>query len=219
MIHKCPDDEQLADYLEGRLPADLESQMDEHLSTCDICLEEVVVTRNLAQAEMDILQPVPDHVTRSTLARLNILQDFSFSDTIIDQVSNTVRKGIDWLTDLVNPLPEAHLMPVRGSSLNISDTLIKIEKTFEKIDTEIEMEKRSVNHTDIRIYVKDIEMRNKIRVTLEKDNREMFSQLLDKGHAVIEDVSFGRHRLIFSRNDEQLGIYSFEITESGHGRN
>ena len=70
MINKCPDEEHLADYLEGRLPTDLESQVNDHLAACDLCLEGVVVARNLIQAGAPDLKPVPEKVTLSIISKL-----------------------------------------------------------------------------------------------------------------------------------------------------
>jgi anti-sigma factor RsiW len=65
MNRSCPDEEMFSDYIEGRLNDNDRSKIEEHLSECDTCLQEIVMANDLIRGAGNIkTDPVPAAVTR-----------------------------------------------------------------------------------------------------------------------------------------------------------
>ena len=62
----CPDEEIIADYLEGCLSAEDKEAMDAHLSECELCLEELVIAGKAIRDAAE-LPAVPSGVTEAAV--------------------------------------------------------------------------------------------------------------------------------------------------------
>lgn len=72
MKRSCPNEEKLGDYLEHRLGAKEKARVEAHLSECDQCLEDIVVTRGLVTNEARIeLESAPDSLIQKAAALSN----------------------------------------------------------------------------------------------------------------------------------------------------
>jgi hypothetical protein len=220
MKTKCPDEETLVDYLEGRLLDPERTGVEEHLSDCDSCLEEFIVTGDLARTAKKIpFNPVPVGVTQAAYDMMN-RQPWTSSDWIGKRVKRSIEGLQEWLSDLFNPVPWKgwRLARIRGSRKEVYKDLIRMRKTFGETEMDIEIEKTGENKALIRVKPTDnIGHREDIRVTLSKGNREVVSGPLNKGYVVFEDIPFGHYRIISSRDGVILGEYLFKIKETHYG--
>jgi anti-sigma factor RsiW len=91
MKRACPDEEVLADYLEGHLPDEERFQMEQHLSDCHVCLEALVVTNSLIRDKGRYeLDPVPAEVTKAAVD-LVTRQGIISSDSLIEKLKRSVK--------------------------------------------------------------------------------------------------------------------------------
>ena len=149
----CPDEEMLADYLEGRLSDEERSQMEEHLSACKGCLEELVVTNSLLRGgDRAKLNSVPEEVTGAAV-RLVKRQRSTSCDFYIERIKRSLRNVRSKMSDLFSLKARTgwQLEPIRGSKIRVGKDLIYLRKTFKDIDTEIEVEKTGKNKAHIRV--------------------------------------------------------------------
>ena len=222
MTPACIDEELLAGYLEGDLSEAQRNRVEAHLAGCENCLQEFVLTRNMVQGigERD-LEPVPEKVTAYAMqqVRRDKRKPFVPLKKIFKQ---SARDLYNKVSDVLTPGPgrELEFAAVRSGRVRTSSNGIIIQKTFAKIQTEIEIEKTIQDNAHIKVRFPGNDRQSiGTRVTLHKGDREVASFLYDKlGYVLFEDVPFGRYSLVFRRDGNVFGTYLFELKETNHGR-
>ena len=222
MERLCPDEEMLADYLEGRLSDDEKSRLEKHVSQCDQCLEDMMISKNLVNETYQFeLDQVPDRVTKGVL---HMLEDHGGQSwhAISIKLKRFFNNLSSSLSDYLGPIPWGRfaLAPIRGTKTVVSDDLVQLRKTFKEIEADIEIEKKGPDSAHIRVRLTDRKKNEQgIRVTLRKGEREFASYLPGKsGYVFFEDIPFGQYSLDFDKDGAKLGTYPFIIKESHHGR-
>ncbi|MCK5244980.1 MAG: zf-HC2 domain-containing protein [Desulfobacterales bacterium] len=217
----CPNEETLTDYLEGRLSEEERSQVEMHLSECEICLERIVVANGLAQGrdrfELDL---VPNEVTEAAV-RLVTSQAVTAHGSLMEKVRGSVNNIGSTISEVLRPRQRARweLAPIRGSKTVVSDDLVCLRVPFDEIETEIEIEKTGSGKAHIRVKPHEVgKQRKTVRITLKKGEREIASYLSDGAYVLFEDVPFGHYSISLAENSVRLGTCLFEIKETGHGR-
>ena len=217
MDRNCLKDEEFIDYLEDRLPDRDRSRAEQHLSECDVCLEEVVAARGIVRgrdpAEFD---PVPEEVTKRAIKAIQGLEGYSLLEKISGFPKEIFSKWFESFKGFFS-WRSLRLAPVRSIKTVVSDDLILIKKSFPDLNAEIEIEK--VEHDKARIWVKvpkEKEQKNPLRVSLLKNGRELSSYLVNDSGVFFEDLPFSHYVLLFTRNGLEVGEYSFEIKEKNH---
>lgn len=223
MKTRCPDEERLADYLEGRLSEKEKSQVEEHLAWCDICLEGLAVTSRLMQDRDQFeLDPVSNEVTeaavRSVTSRTAITQD-----SLMEKLKGSVSNIGSAISEVLCPKQGGQPALVRGSKTVVSDDFVCLNVSFEEIETEIEIEKTGNSSAHIRVKPhKAGKYRGILRITLKQGKREVASYLLDGLYVLFEDIPFGHYSISLAKKGVSLGTYIFEVKGShrktGRGR-
>lgn len=217
----CPNEEILTDYLEGRLSGKERSQVETHLSECEICLEGIVVAKGLAQGRDRFeLDGVPSEVTE-TAVRLVTSQAVTAHGRLMEKVKGSVKNIGSAISDLLRPRQGARwqVAPIRGSKTVVSDDLVCLRVPFEEIKTEIEIEKTASGNAHIRVKPHEVGKQKKtVRITLKKGEREIASYLSDGAYVLFEDVPLGHYSISLAENSVPLGTCLFEIKETGHGK-
>jgi len=214
----CPEEERLVDYFEGRLPEEDRSQLEEHLSECQVCLEALVVTKDmLGKIDQLELESVPDSVTESAVAL--VASQCAMPSGFVEKLGRSIKDTVSRVSDTVlGPWGVLQPVPVRGSKTVASEDLVCIKVSFRDIKTEIEIEKAGEDKAHIRVKpdpaARDVEG---IRVTLKKGDREVASYPLEGAYVLFEDIPFGHYSISLAKNGVLLGTYLFEIKDSGHG--
>ncbi|CAN2047965.1 Zinc-finger domain-containing protein [Candidatus Magnetomoraceae bacterium gMMP-1] len=211
MKSTCPNEEMIADYLEGRISDKEKYVIEEHISTCENCLEELIMANTLLRdARLFESEQVPEEFTQSAID-LTINKRSLFS-ILTEKVKS-------YLSDLKSKIfdlgmifwGEWHLSPVRGSKIVLNDRGRR-RKRFQDIEANIEIEKIGKSYAQIRVSIKNNnEDAGKTRVTLIKREREIASYLLDDNFVLFENIAFDHYKLIFTRNGVMLGEYRFQI--------
>ena len=216
----CPDEERLVDYIEGRLSKEDRSHMEAHLSDCENCLEGLVVARSILQGRDEIeTEPVPAAVTESAV-RLITGPRAPLFDGSIDRLKLAINRIKSGIADFLWPDSWMGWQPatIRGAKSVVSEDLFRIKISFNKIKTEIEIEKTANEEALIRVkFPKGTQNAQKIRVTLKENDREIASYLLEGASVRFEAVPFGHYGISVTENGVNLGTYLFEIKETGHG--
>jgi hypothetical protein len=215
----CPDDERLADYLEGRLLDKERFQLEAHMSECEVCLERLAVSSSLLDGTKGELDTVPQAVTEAAV-RLVKRKGSGVADAISEGFKGAVRNFSDRVTDFFRFTPWGawQLQPVRSAKRKVDKNLIVLQQTFKDIETEIEIERIGADQCHIRIlFPEKSPAGTGVRVTLKSGDREIASYLAEKDHMVFENIPFGRYGLTLAKEGVALGAFAFEITETGCG--
>jgi hypothetical protein len=221
MRKSCPDEERLADYIEGRLSVDDRSEIEAHLSSCKMCLEEFMVAERLVRGgdKME-LDPVPGRVTQAAVRLINS-QRSKLGDSLSKNLKRSIREISSKLSGFISPMPWGawSFAPIRGSRTVVSKDHIHLKKSFRGIDTEIEIEKTGENKAQIRVgFPGSHSQREDFRVTLKRGEREVASHLFGRQDRILfEDTPFGHYSLDIKKDGTRLGTYRFEIKESSDG--
>lgn len=212
MKTKCPGEETVADYLEGRLSAQLRLRLENHMAECDRCLELLGIGRAITRGGQPLeTTPVPAHVTQSAV---NLVK--KSRQPVVKRLQRSVSDILSRISDpALWGLPA--LAPVRGQRSG-DDERVQIQRHFKEIDTQIEIEKIGRNKATIRVFlVKDRAGERNVRVTLMRGRREVSSDLPTSGPVVFENIPFDNYRIVFLRAGRSLGTYPFELKEAING--
>ncbi|UCG12412.1 MAG: zf-HC2 domain-containing protein [Deltaproteobacteria bacterium] len=217
MNMQCPDEETLVEYAEGRLSGEDRSQLEEHLSVCQLCLETLVVAKDMV-GEMDRfeLEPVPDNVTEAAVDL--VARECFRSGGLIVRFRRSIKDTVSRVTDsLLGPWGALQPVPIRGPRTVAAEDLVRVTVSFKEINTEIEIEKAGEGKAHIRVKP-DLPAGypERMRVTLKKGDREIASYPLEGDQVFFEDIPFDHYSISLAGNGEQLGTYLFEITDTGH---
>jgi hypothetical protein len=224
---RCPNDEMLADYFEGRLSDEDRIKMEVHLSVCQTCLELLVAVNGVVRGKSRF-QPdaAPKELTEAAVGLINrqalescepripMRKRFVMGMYPFKMMKNLCSSISQLFT---RPWAEWRLAPIRGSVQTISKDLVTVRKQFVGIETEIKIEKTGHNKACIRVESLEYDRRKKtLRVTLKRDEREIASYILNEGYALFEDIPFGHYNFVFVRDGAKIGTYFFEIRETCH---
>jgi len=218
----CPNEEILADYIEGRLEKKQRRLIENHLSTCDRCLQTIIVANSMyTDYDNYEFQEVPEYVTQT------IIQNFvSQKDKMLNIMITRARRlwerfklsladmGMLFFNDL-------QLAPVRrGARVVRARTQSRRRKAFDCLKTDIDIQKTGDNRARIKIQIKRVDDAvDKIRVILLKRkldispviDREIASDILHENSVLFENIPFDHYNLTFTRDGVILGRYLFQI--------
>ena len=214
----CVSDENLTDYLEGRLPPRQRRQVERHLSLCDQCLENVHICRRIGLVfSVNQAAIAPTAATKRILGGLDRLDEGNLLDKLTGRVKAL---SLQWQRFLEqnSKLSFAALAPIRGNKTQVADDLVILYKTFSDLETEISVEKVDHQLANVTVAIRKANPEKvPVRVSLMAEDRELASYLMDKGDAHFESVTFGHYALMFTHKSILIGHYSFQIKETGNG--
>jgi len=218
----CPTEEILVDFIEGRLNMDERKKIESHLSTCDCCLEMIVVANSMINDYENFeYQEVPEYVTQS------IVQQFIHKKEKFRNILTTrIRRWVEQMKMVISDFgmifwTEWQFAPIRGSRLVVARNQSRRRKKFDHLKTDIEIQKTGDNLAQIKIQVKrSASEADKIRVILLKRkldfgtpiiDREIASDIIEENSVLFENIPFDHYKLTFTRDGVTLGRYLFQI--------
>jgi len=219
MKMRCPNDEVLADYIEGRLAKEERFEVEDHLSTCERCLDDLVVASSVFRGEaLFECDSVPAALTEAAVRAIQ-RHGAGSCPTFPQRVKRSLEDLSEKVSDLLTFKPTGlQLQPIRGSKTRLAKDLIQLRKKYRDFEVEIEIEKISESNAHIRVKLPEPPAEKRpIRVTLKRGKREVSSHLLSGAHVLFENVAFGHYGLTFSMDGVEVGEYHFEIRENRHG--
>ena len=214
MRKRCPNEETLTDFLEGRLSGRQQARIESHLAACADCRQQVGVYLQLFHSE-SAAEPVvaPDYLTDKAV-RLVAGQadaDAERSRPLFHGTRRLAARGIALLEQLV-PTNGLQPVPVRGAETTVSERRISRQKQFEDLSVTIEIERSDDDLALIRVLPAEKAADQPVRVALIQNDREIASMTLAAEPLVFDDIAFGIYTLVFVRNGAMLGEYRFKIT-------
>jgi hypothetical protein len=222
MKNMCPSEEILADYIEGRLERNQRRLIENHLSTCDRCLQTIVVANSMyTDYDSYEFQEVPEYVTQ-TIIQSFVSQKDKMWNIMVTRARRWWEKIKISLADFgMLFFNDLQLAPVRrGTRVVRARNQSRRRKAFDRLKTDIDIQKTGDNRARIKVQIKRSEGEmDKIRVILLKRkldispaiDREIASDILHQNSVLFENIPFDHYNLIFTRDGITLGRYLFQI--------
>jgi hypothetical protein len=211
MRNRCPNEETLSDFVEGRLSGRQQARIESHLAACDDCRQQVGVYLQLIHPE-SAAEPVvaPDYLTDKAVRLVAGQADAESSPSLFKGARRLAARGIALLEQL-GPANGLQPAPVRGAETTLSEQRIRRQKQFEDLTVTIEIERSDDDLALIRVLPAGKAADQPVRVALIQGDREIASMTLAADPLVFDDIAFGSYTLVFIRSGAALGEYRFEI--------
>lgn len=205
-----PDEETLACFIEGRLPAEESERLKAHLVRCDDCME--AITLSMQAAEMPEEEP-----SAELLERVRKMLAFELKPSLLEIVLRLKEKASEIISTTGDVLVGQELVPaavLRSRSIKDFKDEVTILKEFFDIRAEIKIENKGGNAFNLSILVKHRitqKVIKDLRVALIKDNTELESYLTDAGLVTFEHVLLGKYTVEISRVNSKLACVLLDI--------
>jgi len=213
---RCPDEERLAAFSEGRLSEADETEVVGHIARCGPCANAVLSLRTI------LSEPEKEGAAKLPLSLIERARKLDPSGKGIMDVVVEFAKGAARLVkssgDVVGGMVPATDAVRGGEGQVISENLVTLTKEFPPYSAEVDVEKVRDNTAEISIKLLDKESGSPakgLRVSLFKEESELESTMLDAGFAVFQDLAFGHYRLDVTRVGEPVGRITLEMKGEG----
>jgi hypothetical protein len=211
----CPDEETLANYLAGGGPSSIEQQIDNHLTECTACLDDL----SAAYSSMlgDEKEAVPEALVAKAMA---LIPQTPQEEGFFDMVVRLVRGSLELVstTGILVEVPAA-LAGVRGKPEAPGTTILQVEKEIGRFKVAVEVEPVEDELCQLVVTVRagGSLPADGIRLSLLAGGREQASYLTRQGTAIFDRISPGDYRLAISEANAALGSIRLTIKEGHHG--
>jgi anti-sigma factor RsiW len=208
----CPDSMTLAAYMDQKISESERSSIEDHLSTCDTCLDNLVAAVERSKLISENSRAVPAHVLEQAIA--------------LEQRRRPAREGLFDLVfrlrksavELISASGEWAVLPalapaVRAKSGGSGQNRVQVQNKIGGYRIEIEVEQMKAGLGDVVVRV--AEDRGKsvdgVRLTLMVEQRERASYVTRQGQAIFDGLQPGEYSLALSDRRGSTGTVRFEI--------
>lgn len=211
----CPDDRQLLRYVEGILTGPENDSIEQHLLSCDGCLNSVIVYEKLKKELPDAVPEIPTAWIEKVVSMLpgkDVAEDIF--DIVLKFAKETIEiiKNPGSLTISRGPI----LVAVRGISGTASADYVTVSKIFPDIRTEVEVERAKSNRLNIKVLItpegSGIYPQN-LRVSIYNPFQEIASSIAENGEADFTEMKFGKYIIKLLKRGEKIGQVSLDLKQ------
>ncbi len=215
---KCLTEEDITCLIDTHVSESARNTLLEHVLSCSRCavsLREHLLVLNAIDKKGTL--ETPEAVVQAAMGLFNP----EVGPNILEIALNFKEKVIELIRTTGNILRGSQLVPIPVLRSQKEDNTfineIKIVKEFNNVLTEVGVEKRKPELCDIEVRLTEKDTKSKIqdlRITLNKDDREIESCLVESGKVVFKDVRPGRYTITITKENQKLGIVGLLITAS-----
>jgi len=204
-----PDEEEIASFLEGKLPLERSEELRQHLTCCEDCAEAVglgLTAKNAPDNE------IPVGLINSVKERLGVK-----TPQALEVILKLKEKALEIIKASGDILIGQELVPAAVlRSRNIGDFKdeVVILKDFKDIRLQIRVENKTGKYFNVNIQAKDKQSKTVVkdlRVTLFKEGVELESYLNDSGSVTFEHVLLGKYRIEIADLEGDLACVLLEV--------
>ncbi len=210
---KCPGSEILSQYIDDVLNINEKERIEHHLTECEYCLDTVLLHHKLKEPE---LSPDAPGVWIERAKNLFTVQENEAGNSLYDIILKCVKETIEVIKNPGNLTIsyETIPVPVRSDKEILSANLITLGKTFDDVESEVEVEKIGESYVNMKIMIKDIRYGNPVeglRISLFNPHREIASYVARNGEACFEGLRLGEYVIKITKVSKKIGQISLNI--------
>jgi hypothetical protein len=194
----CPDEEALAVYLGGSLALDERSRIEEHLSLCSSCADDVVAAYEAARS--DNLDIIPPRLVEKAAALIPV------RETLVDVTIRLIRNSIEIVSTSARVVQTP--MPVlRGEAEPASGNMLQVEHEVGRFRVAVELDLTGAGTCQVVANVKEASggPAEGVRLSLTSGEREQASFLTRHGVVVFDQLAPGEYSIAVSEAGTYLG--------------
>lgn len=204
-----PDDEEMADFIEGRLSGSRGFDIKAHLISCGPCLEKFILSSNISKDQ-------PCEVPAEALEKIRHLCPAQDKDSIFEIMLKLKDKIIEIVSTTGDVLVGQEFVPapvLRSRSIKDFKDQVTILKDMGALRVEVKVENK-VNDFNLIVLIRDKfthKVIKDLRVALFKEECELESYVTGLNAVVFEHVLLGRYKIEVGNIEEKLASVSLEI--------
>jgi hypothetical protein len=208
----CPDEEELASYLDGVLAETQRAQVESHLSDCSACLAEVCAAyKTSSEGRKDT---VPQRILERAMAI--ILADKGGDKNFLNVVVQLALDCLKLVSTSGELIPAEAPAGIRGKDKESDAAVLQVEKELDQCTVAMEVERieRELCQVAVTVKPKQGMVAGGIRLSLLCGEREQASYLASQGTAIFERVPPGDYKLNVSDSGHSVGSIRLTIKEN-----
>lgn len=205
-----PNEEDIACFLEGKLPAQEQDRIQRHFATCTECAQAMAM-----QAKMGLSEgmSVPEELLKYAKGLIRPQDNLSLLEVFL-RVKGNILEILSTTGDILlgQELVPAPVLRSRKMS-EFKDEII-ISKDFKDISVELKVENKQGGYFNLSALIKNRttqEVIKDLRVTLTKDDKELESYLSYSGRVVFEHILLGKYKVEIYSIDAKAASVLLEI--------
>lgn len=209
----CPGEENLACYLDNLLIDTEKENVEEHLTECDKCLQQVIFLHKLKnEVKEEGFIKTPQEVIKKAK---DLVQESPFKE-IVEVVLSFAKDTINVLKDTGAMFTPLEMIPVevRKGETDKEKDVVHLRKTFEEIKVEIIIERLNENTYEIEVLTSDSTTEtplDDVRLNLIFNERELASYLTVNGSASFKSLHMGKYTFVIVRDKDVIGKIQLQL--------
>jgi hypothetical protein len=206
---KCLSDAEIGAYIDGRLSSEGKASFESHLVECKLCRSEFIALSRVIVQKDTPAEEVPGYLIKKAVDLFP--EKTSVFDVIVNLVEDSVK--VLYCSQNFNIFTLPPVPALRSENISRPEMIV-LKKSFEDIEVELDIEKAAGSLCNIRVAVDDIRSKtvmNTARVELISEERELVSNLLEDGEAVLEDIGQGSYTIKIHKKGKILGEIALKI--------
>lgn len=205
-----PSEEELACFLEDKLPVKDKDIVCKHLLSCKVCMERVSIQLKLQpQASLDVPKALLDKIKRLVNAKVG--EDLL---VIFLQLRDKALEIIQSSGDILLGQERVSALVLRSRKINEFKEEVSVVKDFSRVRILAKIQNKSAKSFNLTITVTDKFSKKgnrELRVTLFKDALELESYLPDSGSSFFENIAPGDYSVEVSRQGQREAVIDLKV--------
>ncbi|UCH44560.1 MAG: hypothetical protein JSV11_09680 [Nitrospiraceae bacterium] len=206
----CLKDYEIGAYLEGRLSDIDKDKLEKRLYSCKECWEDFVMMKQAITYDTgEPEEEIPSYLIQRAI---NMYPE---KTSLIDVIVGFLKDSLQVMHysegfNISMPLPVGGL---RSGTVE-QPNMVVIKKSFDDIEVELDIEKTGGDLCNIRVAVEEVRKKmpeKPLRVELVSHDRELVSNLLEKGETLLEDVGTGQYTIKIHTKGKVFGEIALKI--------
>lgn len=205
-----PDEEALACFVEGRLPAKEAGLLKQHLITCQGCAEAFIT-----QLKLEVTDELK--VPQELIAQVKNFLSKNYPNPVLEIFLKLKENLLELLSTNGDVLVGQELVPapvLRSRKIKDFKDEVNILKDFNNIRVELKIENKGSTIFSLVVLVKEkpaLRVIKDLRVTLVKEGLELESYLTDSGKVTFEHVLLGKYTVEISNIASKLASILLDV--------
>ncbi len=209
-VSSHPNEEDMACFLEDRLSPEEKERIQEHMISCDTCMENLAL-----QLRLD---PVKEgRVPLGLLKQAKDLVNRELNNPVLEVILKLKDKAIEVLNSTGDIIWKGELIPLpilRGRSIKDFKDEVTIYKNFK--DKVVEVKIENIQGRAFKLNIKALDKFKRkvikdLRITLLRDDLELESYHTDSGGVIFEHVQLGKYKVEIHSPDQLIASIILDI--------